>query len=130
MSKVHFKVHTLLYEVRRIENRILAEHWDVYKKRQKLEDRIDLLEGGLGKVALLACSLAELLLKKGIITHEELEAQFCKTDLADGIKDQSLNPQLSLPGKVMFPDQKEKLPRPKSRKRTSDSHLKRGKKSQ
>ena len=127
MSKGFFKVNTLLYEVRRTENRILAEHWDAFKKRQKLEDRIDLLEEGLGKVALLARSLAELLLKKGIITHEEMEAQFSKTDLADGVKDQSLDPQLSLPGEGMLPDPKHKLPRPKPRKRISDSRPKRGK---
>jgi hypothetical protein len=120
-----FEVNTLLYEVRRIENRILAEHWDVFKKRQKLEDRIDLLAEGVGKVALLTRSLAELLLKKGIITHKELKAQFSKTDLADGVKDQSLNPKLSLPGEGMLPNPNHKLPRPKPRKRISDSRPKR-----
>jgi hypothetical protein len=120
MSNGFIDVDELLFEVRRFENRILAEHWDAFKKRQRLDDRIDLLEEGLGKVALLARSLAELLLKKGFITHKELEAQFSRTDLADGVKDRSLDANDVMPGE----GKQKKQPRPKLSKRISDSHPK------
>ena len=123
MSNGFIDADELLYEVRRFENRILAEHWDAFKKRQRLDDRLDLLEEGLGKVALLARSLAELLLRKGFITHKELEAQFSRTDLADGVKDRSLDTDVVLPGE----GKRKRHARPKLSKRISDSHPKRGK---
>jgi hypothetical protein len=60
--------------------------------------RIEALEDGLGRVALLARSLAELCLEKGLVTRDELAERLRGVDLADGTEDRRLHPKVALPG--------------------------------
>lgn len=69
------------------------------ERRVAERERIAELEGDIARVALLARALAELCLRKGVLTHEELVKQLAETDFADGVFDAALDPQLVEPGK-------------------------------
>lgn len=66
--------------------------------------RIESLELALGRVAMLARSLAELGLAKGAFTRQELEAALLEADLADGATDGGLDPDVALPGEERTAD--------------------------
>ena len=60
--------------------------------------RIEELEADLGRVALLARSLADLCLARGLVTREELAALLLQADLADGKRDERLQAKVVMPG--------------------------------
>lgn len=62
------------------------------------QQRLEELESGLGRVALLARALAELCLEKRVLTLAELERVLEQVDLADGVRDGRLEPDVALPG--------------------------------
>ena len=69
-----------------------------------LEARLDELEVGVGRVALLLRALAELTLERGLIRPEDLAAKIKSVDEADGAKDESLDPRVVLPGESKLAD--------------------------
>jgi hypothetical protein len=79
------------------------------------------LERDLGRVALVARSLAELCIRKGVFSAEEFEAQFRESDLADGVSDGRLDPKVVKPGEQKLADLKpiprEPTPAPPKKRR-------------
>ena len=65
----------------------------------ELERRVRELEDGIGLLALVTRSLAEVCIEKGLLTHGDLMRNLTRLDLADGRRDRRLNPQLALPEK-------------------------------
>ena len=68
------------------------------------ERRVEELEQSLGRVALLARTLAELCLEKGLITSDELDAKLAEVDFADGAQIGTLDPDVVLPGEQKLAD--------------------------
>lgn len=65
--------------------------------RIMLDDRVDQLEGDLGRALLLLQALAETCVAKGILSRQEI-AEMAKTiDVSDGIADGKLDPQTMRP---------------------------------
>ena len=70
------------------------------------------LEDDLGRVALLARSLAEVCIKKGVLTREELGQMLVEIDMADGIRDGKLDARAALPGQQKQADLQPLTPSP------------------
>jgi hypothetical protein len=94
----------LASDVEQLEQRLGKSLTSARKSRVSHGRRIRELESGLGRVALLARSLAELCLAKGLITAEELRAQMLATDMEDGAGDGRLDPQVAHPGESKLAD--------------------------
>jgi hypothetical protein len=86
------------------------------QKRLSQEQRIAALENGLGRVALLARALAELLLEKGLVTRQELRARLLAVDAADGATDERLDPEVLLPGESKLAELEPLHPPPPARR--------------
>jgi len=56
------------------------------------------LEQGLTRVAMVVRAMADLCIARGIFTSEQLLAQLSDADLADGVQDGGLDPELAIPG--------------------------------
>lgn len=50
-------------------------------------ERMDEIEDDLGRIALLARALADLCIRKGLLTKDELTAMASEVDLSDGTED-------------------------------------------
>ena len=106
--------------IRHVQGRELDDLARKFRKSQRkrrsqtiaTEDRLDALEYGLGRVALLARTLAELGLTRGAFTKAELEAMLEECDLADGVGDGALDPKVALPGETRTEDLKALAPPP------------------
>ena len=59
---------------------------------QMAEARLDEVEADLGRTLLLAMSVNQLLMRKGVLTAAEIEEVARQVDLADGVADGKLNP--------------------------------------
>jgi hypothetical protein len=59
--------------------------------RNRMKARIEQLEGDVGRVALLAKALADVCVRKGLITHDELAAMIAEVDASDGASDGRLD---------------------------------------
>jgi len=68
------------------------------EKQSNAQARITALENDLARVALLARALADLCIAKGVLTKEELKQQLLEADLADGRRDEKLQPKVVMPG--------------------------------
>lgn len=68
------------------------------KGRVQIRKQVDELEEDLGRIALLCRALAEVCIKKGVLTHNELAAMIGEVDLADGVQDGRLDPKKLRPG--------------------------------
>ena len=101
------------YELNRLEKKLAEERHSSFEKRSEARKRVVSLEDGLARVALLARSLADLCIAKGILTREELAAQLAATDFADGARDQRLDPEVALPGEEKLADLAPIVPPPK-----------------
>jgi hypothetical protein len=94
----------------------LAHQRRLFRERLHAEStRAEELEAGLGRVALLARSLAELCLKKGVITPDELRAQVIATGLEDASGDRRLDPTVVIPGETKLADLQPQAKRPSPR---------------
>lgn len=78
--------------------RINARRRSGARRRVDLAARVDELELDLMRVTLLARTLADLCLAKGLVTEGEFDAQLRETDFADGVADDGLDPKLARPG--------------------------------
>jgi len=76
------------------------------RRRQRLADqqRLEVLEDQLARVAMLARGLADACLAKGVFSKEELAHFLLEADLADGIEDGKLDPSVALPGEEQAAD--------------------------
>lgn len=90
------------------------------RRRQRLADqqRLEVLEDQLARVAMLARGLADACLAKGVFTREDLARFLIEADLADGVEDGGLDPSVALPGEEMPADlrplaEDEEPPRPR-----------------
>ena len=70
------------------------------------------LEHSLWRVALLARALAEVCLKKGLLSESELGAMLAEVDMADGVGDGILDPWVVMPGESKLADLKAHPPPP------------------
>lgn len=68
------------------------------QKRRADRERIHELEVELARVSMLARALGDLCLAKGVVTRDELAAALLEADLADGVQDGGLDPDVVLPG--------------------------------
>ena len=66
--------------------------------RRADHQRIQVLEDQLARVAMLARGLADACLAKGVLTKQELAHFLLEADLADGVEDGGLDPDVALPG--------------------------------
>jgi len=81
-----------------LRNRVRAESRAQGRRLSRAEQRVELLEEALARVAMLARALAETCLAKGVLTREELEQALLEADLSDGEQDGGLDPSVVLPG--------------------------------
>ena len=98
----------------------LRRHRDFERRtREQTKTRLERLEAELARVALLLRTLADLSLAKGFVTKEELAQHMLAADLADGAKDERLDPRAVMPGVTKAPESVVARPgrRPRSRKR-------------
>ena len=80
-------------QVRELIERKAFSKWKRGKDwRIAQKDRIESLEKGLGVVTLLAQSLAEACIRKGVLKPNEIAAVVDELDLADGVRDGMLDP--------------------------------------
>jgi hypothetical protein len=85
-------------ELNELERRARRERTFQHGQRLSTLKRAEVTEEELGRVALLARSLAELCLAKGLITAEELRQRMLTVDAVDGARDAKLAPGLVEPG--------------------------------
>src|SRR5882672_8093817 len=85
-------------EHRHIQKGLAAAARDRIRDKADLSARVEKLERDLGRVALVARTLADLCIAKGVFNGEEFEAHFREADLADGIGDDRLDPAVVKPG--------------------------------
>lgn len=64
---------------------------------------IDDLRGDVAALALLARSLAELCIERGVLTQDDLKQRMLALDLTDGVADNRLDPKLATPGSAKPP---------------------------
>ncbi|HTF87646.1 MAG TPA: hypothetical protein VK843_04495 [Planctomycetota bacterium] len=85
--------------------------------RQRLANsgsqRARALEDDLGRVALLARALAEVCIKKGLLTPAELGQMMTEVDMADGASDGKLDPEVAFPGEHKLANLAPHTPQPK-----------------
>ena len=87
------------------------------ERRASDKARIDELEADLARVALLARSLAEVCLDKGVLTKDELRIKLLEVDMADGARDKGLDPKVALPGESKLAELRPITPPPPRRRR-------------
>ncbi len=87
-----------------LEERLRRERFFERRRRDAQHRQIEETEDELGRVALLARSLAELCIAKGLITTDELRKQMLATDLEDGQGDGKLDPRVVMPGESKLAD--------------------------
>jgi hypothetical protein len=87
---------------RQLEKGLAAAARDRIRDKAQLATRVEQLERDLGSVSLVARTLADLCLRKGVFSAEEFEAQFREADLADGVGDGRLDPKVVKPGEQQF----------------------------
>ena len=80
-------------EFDRIDADLRRRGWADRKARVALRELVKELEDDLGRVALLARSLVDACLAKGIVTRDELATLIAKADLGDGEADGKLDPK-------------------------------------
>jgi hypothetical protein len=83
------------------------------RDKNVLRRHVEDLERNLGRVALVARTLADLCIRKGVFSAEEFEAQFREADLADGIGDGRLDPQVVKPGEQKLAELKPLADKPR-----------------
>lgn len=100
MALERFFIHDFFtaIELDRIDKRIRRGHLAGARQRTSQARRIEEMECGLGRVALLARALAELCLEKGVLTPAELRARLQAVDPDDGVTDGRLDSSVVLPG--------------------------------
>ena len=86
------------HELNELERRTRSERAFQHRQRLSALKRAEAAEDELARVALLARSLAELCLAKGLITAEELRQRMLTVDAVDGKRDARLAPGLVEPG--------------------------------
>ena len=91
-------------EFNKLEEREHERQRQQHEQQASTKQRVSELEQGIGRVALLARSLAELCLEKGLITKEELRVRLLADDMADGAGDGKLDPKVVLPGESKLAD--------------------------
>ena len=85
-------------EVGELIEKTAFSRWKRGKKRRiAARKRMEELEKGLGVVTLLAHSLAEACLRKGVLTQNEIAAVVNELDMADGVTDGRLDPEAVRP---------------------------------
>src|SRR5262245_29792546 len=90
-------IHTQLGE------RIRAVSLSRMHSHIEAKNRLAQLGDDLCRVALVTRALAELMLSKNLITREEFEQALAQADLADGVADGKVEPQLVKPGSKRAP---------------------------
>lgn len=85
-------------EQRQLEQGLAAAARARIRDKAQLSARVEQLESDLGRVALVARTLADLCVRKGVFSAEEFEAQFREADFADGVGDGRLDPKVVKPG--------------------------------
>ena len=70
-----------------------------------LVDRLDEVEGDLGRLLLLAMSANRLLVRKRVLTTGEIAAVARRIDLADGVADGKLDPAVVRPPAAARPEE-------------------------
>ena len=107
-------------ELNELEHRLRAVSRVNKEGRSAIRSRLDALEEGVGRVALLARSLAELCLDKGLLTKEELVERLRSVDLVDGTQDRRLQAKVAMPGESKPAD-----PKPTESSREKKARMKR-----
>ncbi len=69
------------------------------RSRVKINDRLEEFEDDLGRMALLCRALAEVCIRKGVLTHNDLAAMIGEMDMADGVQDGKLDPKKIRPSR-------------------------------
>jgi hypothetical protein len=85
-------------ELNQLEERERRRREQQRRWRRADHQRIEVLEEQLARVAMLARGLADACLSKGVLTREELAGFLLEADLADGVEDGGLDPDVALPG--------------------------------
>jgi hypothetical protein len=67
------------------------------------EARLDEVEADLGRTVLLAMTVNQLLLEKGVLTQAEIDSVGREVDLVDGVADGKLNPAFVRPPTASMP---------------------------
>ena len=98
LSTYLFAMKATREEMRTVDERMEAIREGRRRAAKSAGDRTRALEDDLARVALLARSLAELCLEKGLLTEAELGRKIVEVDLADGVGDGRLDPAVALPG--------------------------------
>jgi hypothetical protein len=106
---------------RQLEKGLAAASRDRIRDKAYLAARIERLERDLGRVALVARTLADLCIAKGVFNGDEFEAHFREADLADGIGDDRLDASVAKPGERKLAELKPLADKP----RKLPSHKKR-----
>src|SRR5688572_21527763 len=89
---------------RAVDARIKAMRTARLRHAKTAADRARELEDDLGRVALLARALAEVCIRKGLMTEAEVGQVLKEVDLADGSADGKLDPSVLLPGESKLAD--------------------------
>lgn len=91
-------------DIKELDRRLDAVHKARLRSAKTSVERARELEYDLGRVALLARALAEVCLKKGLLSQAELGAMLLEVDIADGAGDGSLDPRVVMPGESKLAD--------------------------
>lgn len=98
MKAILFAQRATEEENKRVDEKLAAMRRMRMQSAKTSAGRIQSLEDDLGRVALLARALAEVCMRKGLLTEAELHAIIDEVDLADGVSDGKLAPDVVLPG--------------------------------
>ena len=116
-KKMHSRRGMSSGQVRELIEKRAFQTWKRGKKRRIAQrDRIESLEKGLGVATLLAQSLAEACIRKGVLKPNEIAAVVDELDLVDGVRDGMLNPEVVRP-KSPASEAKRRRPKPRYRKK-------------
>lgn len=91
-------------ELNAIEDRESRRNRRERQQRRSDRQRVEDLESELARVTMLARALAQACLARGVLTREELSAALVAADLADGVQDGGLDPEVALPGESRAAD--------------------------
>lgn len=92
-------------QVDRLRDRTRSDGRDGSAARNDLRDEIEVLHANFARAQLLLQALTTTLLRKQLITREELQAVIQELDLRDGEADNALSPA-AVPGMEARPDQR------------------------
>jgi hypothetical protein len=96
-------LHRLRREVAALGSRLSSERKDGQAARGDLRDEVDALQYNFARTLLLVHALTTTLLRKQVITREELQTIIQELDLLDGQADQAIAPE-ALPGMKPKPE--------------------------